>query len=270
MSKIELFSLGSGSSGNSFFIKYNDKIVLIDAGLTCKKIVEKFDEHNFSVYDIKAIVVTHTHSDHIKGIGPLVRKFGIPVYISEKSYIYAKDKLGRLNDIIFINGSFNIGDFYFEPFISPHDSIETFNFIIKINNYTISYISDTGYVTPFLLFKVKESDVLIVEANYDKMMLINNKTRPWIMKQRVLSRAGHLSNEDALSVIKNINSARLKYVFLTHLSSEHNDYNLVKDFFEKNVSSNVVITVCEQTVAKGLTIDSSELAFCSQEYLKIV
>lgn len=254
MHKLDLFSLGSGSSGNSFLIKYNEDIILIDAGFSCKNIVEKFEKLNLSITDIKAIVITHTHSDHIKGVGPLVRKFGMPVYISEKSFLNAKERFGKLSSVVYFTGNFKINEFFIEPLSSSHDSIENFNFIITVNGYKISYISDTGYVTPYLLFKVKDSDVLVIEANYDKMTLINNKTRPWIMKQRVLSRIGHLSNDDALSVVQSINCSKLSHLFLIHISSEHNDYSLVSDFFCDNVDNKINVIVCEQLLTKGISL----------------
>lgn len=259
MSNLSLHSLASGSSGNAFLLKYNNTKILIDAGISCQKMEGCFKIINEELKNISGIVITHTHSDHIQGLGPISRKYKLPIYMTEKGYNSAKEKNGKIENIKFINGQFDIAEFHFDPFVSPHDSEETLNFVININNKKISYISDTGYVTQILLYKIENSDIIIIESNYDKKMLIENNTRPWSVKQRILGRNGHLSNDDVWSILKKINIDRLTHLFLIHISKDHNNYDYVKNFFETKIRNDfkkeISISVCKQDEVKSIIIE---------------
>ncbi|HOK40955.1 MAG TPA: MBL fold metallo-hydrolase [bacterium] len=259
MNNLSLYSLTSGSSGNSFLIKYNDDIIIIDAGLSCIRFEKSINSLNYKIEQIAGLIITHNHSDHISGLGQIARKHNLPIYISKICYDSIKDKIGKIEKINFINEEFNIKNFEIESIKSSHDSVEMLNFIIKVNNTKISFITDTGYVHQYLFFKIKDTDILIIEANYDKNIIIENDARPWFVKQRVLSRNGHLSNDDCLEIINKINIDRLKYLFLIHISKDHNDYKLVENFFNEKIKNNlkkdIEIIVCKENEINGLDIN---------------
>lgn len=218
-------SLYSGSSGNSFLIQSDNTNLLIDAGVSTKKIISALGEFNLSGEQIDAILVTHEHIDHTKSLATLSNKYNIPIYANLKTW-------GALNDIsskIFECNkkyfktleNFKIGDFSISPFPVPHDAADPCGFNISNSNKKISIATDLGYISEELLEHFKKSSSILLEANYDPDIL-KCSHYPYPLKQRISSKKGHLSNLSAGKAISSLYNFGLENALLVHLSKENN------------------------------------------------
>lgn len=233
--------LGSGSSGNCTFIDAEGAKILIDAGFSCKKIEEKLSEIGEELGEIDAILITHEHGDHIQGAGIISRKYGIPIYVARESYEAAAARFGKLaeENLKFIEGKFILGaDVEIIPFDVMHDAERTLGYRIHSSSGKNAAIStDIGYADNLVKEHFKDIDVMVIECNYDYYMLMNGPY-PWDLKARVKGRNGHLSNNDAAKLIRDIYSPRLKKAFLVHVSKDSNKYELAIETVEKELRSN--------------------------------
>lgn len=217
-------SLYSGSSGNALFVSAQDTSILIDAGLTGKSIISAMDAIGENMAEIQAILITHEHSDHIKGAGILSRKFNIPIYANEKTWAVMEPQLGRvkLENQRLINGEVTIDDLNIRTFRVPHDAAGCIGFTIEDREGKImSAVTDMGVFTREIRDGIKDSDLILIESNHDTQML-KYGPYPFALKRRVLSELGHLSNEDAASAILEILPGKQRHVILGHLSGTNN------------------------------------------------
>ena len=218
-------SLYSGSTGNSLLVQSDQKKILIDAGESCKKIEEGLANINVDVNDIDAILVTHEHSDHIKGLGTLSKKHNIPVYANKgtwNSMTEQKNKIQAENVNIFkTNKKFQIGDLLITPFDIPHDATEPCGFNICHGNNKISIATDLGHITDDILYHLENSSFVLLESNYDSEIL-KCSSYPYSLKRRISGPQGHLSNELAGQIISHLMNSGLKSAMLGHLSKENN------------------------------------------------
>lgn len=244
--------LGSGSSGNSTFIETDNFRFLIDAGFSGKQTKEKLEEIGVAPDTLGAILITHEHGDHILGAGILSRKYDIPIYITKKSYDKACKKLGKIDEknIKFIEENFVIGGkIEVEAFEVMHDAQMTVAFCVRNSEEKkLAIATDIGYTTNIVKQKFMESDIVIIESNYDYKMLMNGPY-PWELKNRVKGKRGHLSNLDSAKFIKTIHSEKLKKVFLAHMSKDNNTaeiaYNTVKEYLRES-SLDIELEVARQ------------------------
>lgn len=222
-SGIKLCLLASGSKGNSIYISDGQTSVLIDAGLSGVEIERRMKANNLAPENLDAIIVSHEHADHIHGVGVLSRRFAIPVHISHKTRDAASSLLGRIDEFnIFECGTgFNINDIYFHPFSLSHDAKDTAGFTVSKNKTKIGIATDLGIATTIVKEHLKMCSILILEANHDPDMLVDGPY-PWPLKQRIKSRAGHLSNEDSKVLLQEIVHDNLEHVILSHLSETNN------------------------------------------------
>ena len=218
-------SLYSGSSGNSFLIQSDHTNILIDAGVSSKKIVSVLSKLKIDIQKINAILVTHEHSDHTKGLAMLSNKYGIPIYINKKTWA-ALDNVSNkipIQNINFFNmlEYFEIEDFKIFPFPIPHDAADPCGFNIFYDNKKISIATDIGHVSENLLKHLKNSTSIFLEANYDPEIL-KYSSYPYLLKKRISGNDGHLSNEMAGKTIYNLYNSGLRNAILIHLSKENN------------------------------------------------
>jgi len=223
---IKFCSLYSGSSGNCLFIHSKHTRLLIDAGVSCKKIGEALDSIGESISDIDAILVTHEHSDHIQGIGTTSQKFDIPVYANEKTWNAMEKQRAKIdsNNIhIFENDcDFQLNDLTIHPFSTPHDAANPCGFNIHNGNKRLSIATDLGHMNNQLISELYTSSFVFLEANYDPEILKASRY-PYPLKQRISGPHGHLSNDTAGKTIHNLLLKKdLKEVMLGHLSKENN------------------------------------------------
>ena len=220
---LSLCVLASGSKGNVCYIANNSSAILVDAGLSGKEIDKRMQLKGLSIKKLTAIVVTHEHIDHIRGVGVLARRFNLPVYINNKTYLAALNKIGKVDDIRFFKSGdcFFINKLHIHPFSISHDAQDPVGIKISYNKKSIAIATDLGVSTTVVQEHLKGCDIIVVEANYDLVML-QNGSYPWSLKQRVKSRIGHLSNEESARLIMDVKTSNLKHVVLGHLSYENN------------------------------------------------
>ena len=250
-------TLFSSSSGNSTLISSDNTNILIDAGVSCTRIKNALAEVNLDVCEIDGILVTHEHTDHIKGIGVMSRQYNIPVYANEKTMSALLAVTGDLHDrnirIINSSRSFEIRDMMIKPFSIPHDAADPMGYTVKTDDGIISVATDTGQITKAMLNNMSKSDTVLIESNHDVKMLMDGKY-PYPLKRRILSGEGHLSNENAAWLATQLAMWGTKKIFLGHLS-EHNNteqkaYNAAKNMLEQNnikVGSDVLLRVAQKS-----------------------
>ncbi len=221
---MEVCALSSGSSGNCFLINQGKSSILIDAGISCKKIEERMNSLGKKVESIKGIFVTHEHSDHVKGIDVFARKYGVPVFATKKlienKFLCSKEEL--LNNIK-KEDSTALGSMEIISFPKVHRAIEPIGFTVldKKSGKRVSVITDAGHICPSIAEQVSDSNILFLESNHDPEML-ENGPYPYFLKKWIKGDDGHLSNSQSIEgVIENAKS-KLKYLTLCHLS-EHNN-----------------------------------------------
>jgi phosphoribosyl 1,2-cyclic phosphodiesterase len=212
--------LGSGSKGNSTLLIGKNKKILIDVGFSYPKMLKDLQEFDVKPSDIDAILITHTHSDHIGGLSTFVKKNNISVYtnsIMEPELL----KIVPYEMINIMDDEYNIGEFNITCIHTSHDAIGSVGFLINDDNGSLVYITDTGYINKTYLKKIINKDVYILESNHDINMLMTGPY-PYILKQRVVSDKGHLSNEQAGEYLKEIIGKKTKKIILAHLSEINN------------------------------------------------
>ena len=218
-------SLYSGSSGNSLFVENDNAKILVDAGESAKKIVEALNSIQVDVKDIDAILVTHEHKDHIRGLGTLSQKYNIPVYANSETWDAMTDQSDKISDFnknkFNTNEDFAIKDLVISPFQIPHDAANPCGYNISFKNDKISIVTDLGHITEDILYKLEKSSFVLLESNYETQML-DVSPYPYLLKQRIKGPNGHLSNKVAGETISNLINSGLKTVMLGHLSKENN------------------------------------------------
>jgi phosphoribosyl 1,2-cyclic phosphodiesterase len=202
--------------------------VLIDAGISASATVERLAEIGVDISTIQAILITHDHTDHIKGVATLSQKWNLPILANAETAkgIYAA--LGvRPRFKIFTTGEiFQFGDLVVHPFTIPHDTLDPVGYIVQIGPLKLGFCADIGHVTSLVRKQLERCDYLYLEANHEPSM-VHACSRPQVYKQRVLSRQGHLSNQDCAALLSSIHHPGLKHVHLAHLSSECNAEEVV-------------------------------------------
>lgn len=215
--------LASGSKGNAVYVSDGETSLLVDAGLSGIQIERRMAAAGLRSDALKAIVVSHEHSDHIRGVGVLSRRYKLPVYISSRTQGAAGHQLGRLHEIcpFEIGRPFTINDMMIHPFSTSHDAEDPAGFTFSRNGRKVGIATDMGIATGMVRQHLKSCDLLVLEANHDPDMLINGPY-PWPLKQRIKSRNGHLSNEDTGHLLAEIQHDGLCHVILAHLSETNN------------------------------------------------
>lgn len=235
-------SLFSGSTGNSSLVQTENTKILIDVGESAKKISDALNSINIEPSEINAILITHEHSDHVKGLGTFSKKYNIPVYANKETWNGMKTQMEKLNsdNINFFDfNTFKIGDLSICPFSIPHDAANPCGFNIFHKNKKISIATDIGHMTSDIVNKLSNSSFILLEANYDPNVL-KCSSYPYPLKQRISGPNGHLSNNDAGKTISYLIEHGLNTVMLGHLSKENNFPELAyKTVVEQLIEDNI-------------------------------
>ncbi len=217
--------LASGSSGNCFYLETPKKKILVDAGLSGKKITSLLAEIDRKPEDIDAILVTHEHSDHIHGIGVLARKYGIEIYANELTWQAMDSKLGKIDvaqkHIFELGAIKTFGDLDIESFGVSHDAASPQFYRFMKDDKSFVMLTDTGYVSDRMIGIVENADAYLIESNHD-IEILRSGSYSWNLKQRILSDKGHLCNEDGADAMIRALGNRTKKIYLGHLSKENN------------------------------------------------
>jgi len=216
---VHLTILGSGSAGNCAYVETPETRVLVDAGFSLRQIRQRLASIGRAPENI-----THEHSDHVQGLAALSEKLRIPIYCNRPTREAIEFQLDlRLNCHVFATGaSFEIGDISVETFAIPHDAQDPVGYLLRTPGANIGFLTDLGHVTKLVIERIRPAHALVLESNHDVKMLQECPRRPWSLKQRILGRHGHLSNEAAADAAEEIMSADLRHLYLGHLSRECN------------------------------------------------
>lgn len=244
-------SLYSGSTGNSLFVQNNNTKILIDAGVSGKKIIDALDSINVNPNEIDAILITHEHSDHVQSVGTFSKKFNVPVYANSKTWSKIPKEAEKINkENIFTfktSEDFVVCDLVIHPFKTPHDAIESCGFNIFDGKTKISIATDLGHVTSEIKDCLKGSKFALLESNYEPEVL-RICSYPSLLKSRIAGPNGHLSNNMAGQAISDLIESGLATVMLGHLSKESNFPEMAYE---------TVLTELENRKFKRGTIDLS-------------
>ncbi len=222
---IKVCSLFSGSSGNCIFVSYNDTAILIDAGVSGRRIEAALAEIGESFDKIGGIFITHEHSDHITGAGILSRRHNIPIYANSTTWMAMRSTLGKLKPefvhYIELGEAITVGDITVKPFSIPHDAVCPVGYNIFIDGKKLTIATDIGHMDSELLTNMEKSEMILLESNHDVEMLKTGRY-PWPLKQRILGDNGHLCNDIAGQVVAHLAKCGTKRFLLGHLSKENN------------------------------------------------
>ena len=250
---LEVTVLASGSAGNALLVRGDGTAVLVDAGLSAKRLLERLAECEQSVEELTGILLTHEHSDHTSALQTLSKRCVLPLY-SNSFTAEAVQQGGRKvgdhsNWKRFTTGSrFRIGQFEVETFGVPHDAVDPVGFVIRGSGSSFGVLTDLGHATAAHEERLAEVDGLLVEANYDEELLRNDRKRPWTVKQRIASKHGHLSNVATAKVVRSLaqRTGRLKRVVLGHLSTDCNTPALAAQAVEDALEGADVEVFCAE------------------------
>ena len=224
---MRMCSIASGSSGNCIYVGSDDTHLLVDTGISKKRIEEGLKELDVKGEELDGILVTHEHSDHIKGLGVLSRRYGIPIY-GTRGTLKAVANCSSLGQIdaglyreIHVDQDFQVGDVTVHPFEIPHDAAQPSAYRLSHENTSVAVVTDLGVFSDYIIENMKGLDAMLLEANHDIRML-QAGPYPYYLKQRILGTHGHLSNENAGRLLCRILHDNLKHIFLGHLSKENN------------------------------------------------
>lgn len=229
---VELAVLGSGSRGNATLVRAGRSALLIDIGFSTRELCRRLEAVGQAPQAIAAILLTHEHGDHIAGLSTFTRRFGTPVYATEPTLIALERELGVARELVAIRTGepFLVGEFAVQAFPVPHDAIDPVGFTLQAAGTTVGYATDLGHVTRLVAERLRGCEALIFEANHDRQMLLDGPY-PWVTKQRVASRFGHLSNEHAAAALPEL-AREVRALVLAHLSTTNNDPALCRATIE--------------------------------------
>jgi phosphoribosyl 1,2-cyclic phosphodiesterase len=219
--------LASGSKGNVSYIETENTRFLIDAGLSCRQIEKRLLQLGLKASDLDAIFITHEHADHIKGAGPLSRRYSLPIYLNEKTYKHGEKSLGNIPKTVIVQTGkkIHMKDVCIETFTKCHDAADPLGLTVSCNGIRVGIATDLGKSTKLVEDRLKGCDALIIEFNHDLKML-NEGPYPLHLKKRINGRDGHLSNKQAVDLLRVVLNDKTRFVVLAHLSEINNDPNI--------------------------------------------
>lgn len=237
-----LYSIASGSSGNSIFVGEKEGGILVDVGISMKRVAEGLSAEGMDFSKIHGIFITHEHSDHVKGLGPILRKYKVPVFGMEKTiqHILNSDWIGKVDSNLLVpikkDQDFSIEGMTVRPFATSHDAVDPVCYSVEKEKKKIVVATDMGTFSDYTVSHIKDANAVLLEANHDVNML-QVGSYPYSLKRRILSDKGHLSNDTSSRLLERVLSNKLEHVMLGHLSQENNipelAYQTVKYELEK-------------------------------------
>ena len=251
---LTFFSLGSGSCGNCYYLATESDAIIIDCGVSIRRFKKNMQEYGMKIGKVKGMIITHDHADHIKAAGKLSREYNIPVFATplihegmDKNWQNSVKSPVENRHNIDKEEPFEIGSFRITAFSLPHDSSENVGYYIEVGEYRFCVMTDVGDVTEKVKEYILKSTHLILEANYDEEMLRQGRY-PEILKERIVSGRGHLSNKKAAAALAENFHEQLKNVWLCHLSEENNHPELARKTIETVLRSYGIIAGVDFTL----------------------
>jgi phosphoribosyl 1,2-cyclic phosphodiesterase len=254
-------SLNSGSNGNCYYIGNDREAVLVDAGISCKETEKRMYRLGLSMSKVKAIFISHEHTDHIKGVQVISKKYQLPVYITNDTLVNGGLSLSEQAVLPFkAYVPVQIGNIVVTAFPKFHDAAEPHSFIVACNDIKIGVFTDIGAPCDHLVNHFKQCHAAFLEANYDEEMLANGKY-PYYLKKRISGGHGHLSNKQALELFKTHKPAFMTHLLLSHLSKDNNNPELVQQLFTQHAGDTRIIVASryEETPVYQISITPGTL-----------
>lgn len=266
--KVRFMSLGSGSSGNCYYLGTDNEGILIDAGIGIRSIKKIFKETGLSLENIRAVFVTHDHADHIKAVGHLAGKHNIPIYATQevhygisRSYCMTEKLDKEHTRFIRKEETIRLGDFEITCFEVPHDGTDNVGYCVVIDGKTFSFLTDIGHITETAAKYMAKANYLILEANYDETML-QMGPYPYHLKMRIASPNGHMCNREMADYIASNMPEGLKYLWLCHLSKDNNHPELAYKTVEMALKEkNIIVGQDLQVIPLKRTVPSELYSF---------
>jgi phosphoribosyl 1,2-cyclic phosphodiesterase len=248
--------LASGSKGNSVFVEAGSCKVLVDAGLSARELLLRLAAIGVEGRELDAILISHEHSDHVRGAGALARKLKIPLLVTHPTCRAGSASIGKTEIIEFEAGCpFALNDIWIDPFPITHDASDPVGFMIECGEGKIGIATDLGIATRLVAEKLKGCRAVVLESNHDEEMLANGPY-PWHLKQRIRSRHGHLSNSESAALLEEIIHPGLEAILLAHLSEVNNDPVIALDAATRLVQSR---NICSPRLIVGDQYRVSEM-----------
>jgi len=259
---MEVFILSSGSHGNSCFVVSDGKGILIDAGISRRQISWRLETFGFSLDDVEAVLLTHEHSDHVRGLEVLCRNHRVPVWASPGTWGELKFRAERGGELV-SGKETPFGRLRVLPVATSHDAAEPLAFVIDDGVHRIGYCTDTGVFTTLLKERMQDLDIMLLEANHDRDML-RHGPYPWPIKQRIGSSRGHLGNHQAAEALQGLCSSRLRVLVAMHLSEENNSPEIVRESLRDAVGEHTRLAVVEKGTLWRISVSDGEVDLSSR------
>jgi len=243
---LEITILASGSNGNAALVRTETASFLVDAGLSTKELTLRLSSCGVEPRELCAILVTHEHGDHTKGLAQWSKKHATPIYCNRQTAAVLRDKVIDFNGWkIFESGAeFDLKGATVRSFLIPHDAVEPVGFVIRERTHSFGFLTDLGHATTLVTESLRGVDGLLIEANYDEQLLEKDTKRPWSIKQRIQSRHGHLSNTAAAETVSGIRHDGLGHLLLGHLSRDCNSEALALGAMNRMLGSSSINLFC--------------------------
>lgn len=266
---LQIASLNSGSNANCYYIGNGNEAVLIDAGLSCRETEKRMKRLGLDMYSVKAIFVSHEHADHIAGLPVLSKKYRLPVYITNNTLSNCGFEIDR--ELVFSfkrSEPVSIGELSIMPFIKSHDAHDPHSFIVSGSTVHIGVITDIGYACKQVIKHFKLCDAVFLESNYCKQML-SDGPYPLSLKRRIISRKGHLSNDQALELFLNHKPRNLQLLILSHLSQNNNHPEIVDKLFREHAGGVKVVIASRYRETELFSIERDHIVKSLKSFKKI-
>lgn len=234
-------SLNSGSNGNCYYVGNEHEAILIDAGLSCRETEKRMARLGLSIAKVKAVFISHEHSDHIFGLPGLTKKYRLPVYITERTRFNSSIQLDP--GLVHPFSAFepvHIGNIAVHAFPKVHDAADPHSFIVSCSSVRVGVITDIGNACKHVVDSFKSCHAVFLESNYDESMLMNGRY-PYHLKQRIRGGRGHLSNKQAFQLFTQYRPAFMSHLLLSHLSRENNDPEIVRQLFQPYAQHTTIV-----------------------------
>jgi len=250
-------SLNSGSNGNCYYVGNHREAVLVDVGLSCRETEKRMQRLGLSMQKVKAIFISHEHSDHIRGLPVIAKKYKLPVYITTATMQYGRLFLEDELAIPFIGYQpVQIGDISVTAFPKFHDAAEPHSFVISCNGVKVGVFTDIGAPCQHLITHFKQCHAAFLEANYDEQML-QQGSYPYHLKRRISGGRGHLSNHQALELFKTHKPLFMSHLLLSHLSKDNNCATLAREMFLPHACGTEIIVATRYEETPVYAVQSS-------------
>jgi phosphoribosyl 1,2-cyclic phosphodiesterase len=249
-------SLNSGSNGNCYYVGNAHEAILVDAGISCREIEKRMTRIGLTMQTVKAVFISHEHIDHIRGLGSLLKKYKLPVYITPPALKYTRIR----HDFIVsfkANEAIQVGDLSITPFVKFHDAADPYSFVVEGNGIKVGVITDAGIACKNIIHYFSQCHACFLESNYDPDML-ENGSYPVQLKKRIRGGEGHLSNVQALELFIKYRSPYLSHLLLAHLSKNNNHPHIVEKLFSTHADKVNVIIASRDMETPVYTIQSND------------